>query len=371
MLIRALNDIWIALRSFDDQALTFASEAVLIYIFFVITKNIVKKLRRKKCDKLWQMMVSVGLFGILCVYLSYLMSITLSGREAGSRAVNVNLEIFGTWSADGSLSAFALENVLLFIPFGVLVPLMNRFFKKWWNLVLAAFVSSMLIELTQLLTGRGFFEIDDILLNTGGAIMGYIVFWLIYHSYIAFKHESQLPLSRHEQQINRITLFVIQLLPVILSIMLILGFGNDNADQSGELSKFVTEKLLYIVNKLLGFGWTAEKIQNLVPEYEIYVRKGAHFTEFGLLTFFTFVFLYCRRLRNSIAFIFSFILAAMIAVADEVNQGFVEGRNRSIKDVFIDCSGSVTMLLMILIVLALIRYYNAHNKIKQTVSIFK
>lgn len=371
MLIRALNDIWIALRSFDDQALTFASRAVLIYIVFVIFWNIILRLRKKKYDRLWQMALSVCLFGVLCLYLSYLMSLTLSGREAGSRAVKVNLEIFGTWSDDGSLSAFALENVLLFIPFGLMVPLMNRFFKKWWNLVLAAFVSSMFIELTQILTGRGFFEIDDILLNTGGAIIGYIVFWVIYHSYIAFKHESQLPLSRHEQQLNRVTLFMIQLLPVILTIMLIIGFGNDNADESGDLSRFVTEKLLYIVNKLLGLGWTAEKIQKSVPVYEIYVRKGAHFAEFGLLTFFTFVFLYCRRLRNSIAFILSFFLSVVVAVGDEINQGFVEGRNRSLKDVFIDCSGSLTVLVIIFIVLALIRYYNAHSKMKQTVSIFK
>ncbi len=32
MVIKALNDIWIALRAFDEQALTVASGATLIYI---------------------------------------------------------------------------------------------------------------------------------------------------------------------------------------------------------------------------------------------------------------------------------------------------------------------------------------------------
>lgn len=371
MLLRALNDIWIALRSFDEQALSFSGRAVLIYIIYIIIKNVIRKFRKKKCDSILQIILSVCIASVLFVYLSYLISLTLSGREAGSRDTRVDLEIFGTWKPDGTLSDFALENVLLFIPFGMIVPLMSRFFKKWWNLVLMAFISSILIEITQLLTGRGFFEIDDILLNTGGALLGYMVFWAIYHSYIAFKHESQLPLSAHEQKMNRITLFAIQLLPVLLCIMLIYGFGSDNADQSGELSRFVTEKLLYVVNKVMRYNWTAEKIEKMVPLYEGYVRKGAHFTEFGMLTLFSFVFLYCRRMKNVFSFLISFILAASLAVVDEINQGFVEGRNSSLRDVGIDCLGSVTVLFIIFIILAMIRFYNANRRVKEKVNIFR
>ena len=371
MLLRALNDIWIALRSFDDQALSFSSRAVLLYTVLIITVNIIQRVRKKNHLKIWQMALSICLFGVLCVYLSYLMSLTLSGREPGSRSNKINLEILGTWRSDGTLSTHAMENVLLFIPFGILVPLTGRFFKKWWNLILMAFISSLLIETTQLITGRGYFEIDDILLNTGGAVIGYIVFMAIYHSYIAFKHESQLPLSRNEQKANRITLFIVQLLPVILMIMLIFGFGSDDADHSGALSSFVTEKLLYIVNKVLKFGWTAEKIEKSVPIYEGYVRKGAHFAEFGVLTMFSFVFLYCRRIINSLAFVFSFLLSAALAMADEYHQGLVDGRNRSLMDVGIDCLGAASVLIIIFVMLVLIRFYNAHSKVKQKMNVFK
>lgn len=371
MLLRALNDIWIALRKFDEQALGFTCRAVIVYTLIILAVNLIQRLRGKKYQKIWQMALSICLFGVLCVYMSYLVGLTLSGREPGSRTNKINLEILGTWRSDGTLSQHAAENVLLFIPFGILVPLTTRFFKKWWNLILIAFISSMLIEMTQLITGRGYFEIDDILLNTGGAILGYIVFWAIYHSYIAFKHESQLPLSRNEQRLNRITLFIIQLLPVILMIMLIFGFGSENADNSGALSAFVTEKLLYVVNKLMRFGWTAEKIQKSVPVYEGFVRKGAHFAEFGVLTMFTFVFLYCRRLRNIFSFILSFLLALVLSVADEINQGYVDGRNRSFKDVGIDCLGSLTVLFIIFVILVLIRFYNAHSKVKQGLEMFK
>ncbi|MCR4806333.1 MAG: VanZ family protein [Lachnospiraceae bacterium] len=362
MLLRALNDIWTALRSFDDQALTFAFRAVLVYIAYTIIKNIVRKLRGKKCERLWQMLLHICHFGLLCVYLSYLISLTLSGREAGSRTNKVNLEIFGTWSAGRSLSTHALENVLLFIPFGLLVPLTGRFFKKWWNLVLISFMGSLFIETMQLATARGYFELDDIILNTLGAICGYAVFWLCYHSYIAFKHESNLPLSRNEQKLSRITLFIVQLLPVILCIFLIFGFGSDDADKSGELSRFVTEKFLYIINKVMGLEWTAEKIHNSVEDYEVYVRTGAHFAEFGLFSLFTFVFLYCRGIRNRTSSLITLAAAGIIAVGDEINQGFRDGRSRSLTDVCVDCIGALVILAIINIIFLLIRGYKRRQK---------
>jgi glycopeptide antibiotics resistance protein len=362
MLLRALNDMWTALRSFDDQALTFAFWAVLVYIAYIIIKNTIRKLRGKKCDKMWQMIISICLFGVLCLYLSYLISLTLSGRDAGSRTNKVNLEIFGTWSPGGSISAHALENIFLFIPFGMLVPLTGRFFKRWWNLVLIAFLSSLAIETLQLATARGYFEIDDIILNTLGAIAGYTVFWLSYHSYIAFKHESNLPLSRNEQKLSRITLFVVQFLPVLLCVLLIFGFGSDDADKSGELSRFVTEKLLYVINKIMGFEWTAEKIHNSVPDYEAYVRTGAHFVEFGLFSFFTFVFLYCRGIRNRTSSLITLILAGTLAVLDEINQGFKDGRSRSVSDVAVDLIGSFVILSIINVLFLLIRKYRRKHQ---------
>ncbi len=362
MLLRTLNDMWTALRSFDDQALTFAFRAVLVYILYRIIVNIVKKLRGRECDRLWQMVISICLFGVLCVYMAYLISLTLSGRDAGSRTNKVNLEIFGTWSPGGTISAHALENIFLFVPFGMLVPLTGRFFKRWWNLLLMAFITSLLIETLQLATARGYFETDDIILNTFGAVAGFAVFWLIYHSYIAFKHETNLPLSRNEQKLSRITLFAVQLLPVILCVLLIFGFGSDDADKSGELSRFVTEKLLYIINKIMGLEWTAERIHNSVQDYEAYVRTGAHFAEFGLFALFAFVFFYCRGIRNGTASLITLALSGTLAILDEINQGFKDGRSRSLSDVLIDCIGALVILSFINVLFLLIRKYKMKHR---------
>jgi len=67
-------------------------------------------------------------------------------------------------------------NVLVFIPFGMLIPFTKKSNKRWWNATLYGFLLSTFIELFQLITRFGEFDIDDILLNTVGALLGFLVF---------------------------------------------------------------------------------------------------------------------------------------------------------------------------------------------------
>lgn len=70
-------------------------------------------------------------------------------------------------------------NVLLFIPLGVLLPLLNTRFNSLSNIFLCGILGSMTVEGSQLLISLilGFnyrtFDVDDIILNTLGAIIGY------------------------------------------------------------------------------------------------------------------------------------------------------------------------------------------------------
>lgn len=67
-------------------------------------------------------------------------------------------------------------NVAGFIPFGIMLPFLSEKRRKFFLVTLLTFEFSMLIELTQLLTKAGSFDVDDLLLNTIGGSIGYIVF---------------------------------------------------------------------------------------------------------------------------------------------------------------------------------------------------
>lgn len=66
-------------------------------------------------------------------------------------------------------------NVLVFVPFGFLFPMVAREGKRFFVMLLNAFVFVLGIEVFQLFSAFGAFDVDDILLNCLGASIG---FWI-------------------------------------------------------------------------------------------------------------------------------------------------------------------------------------------------
>ncbi|MCI8788616.1 MAG: VanZ family protein [Lachnospiraceae bacterium] len=116
----------------------------------------------------------VAAFGI---YLSMMLVITFLSRESGN-SKGFDLELFSTWGINDRNNAYVIENIMLFVPYGFLgswaFEKMGNFFRC---LALGA-LTSLCIESLQLVTGRGFFQIDDILTNTLGAVIGCLVYRL-------------------------------------------------------------------------------------------------------------------------------------------------------------------------------------------------
>lgn len=67
-------------------------------------------------------------------------------------------------------------NILGFIPFGFFLPVISRRFHNGLVVVLLAALSSSVVEAVQLITRTGTCDVDDVILNTAGALAGYIIF---------------------------------------------------------------------------------------------------------------------------------------------------------------------------------------------------
>lgn len=70
-------------------------------------------------------------------------------------------------------------NILAFGPFGILLPLAFEDCSRLWHTLLHSFWLSLCIELFQLVSHFGEFDVDDILLNCFGALLGYVCFLLL------------------------------------------------------------------------------------------------------------------------------------------------------------------------------------------------
>lgn len=70
-------------------------------------------------------------------------------------------------------------NVVLFIPLGVFLPYLFRWLRGFFRTALAALMLILLVELIQCVTMLGSCDIDDLILNMAGVLMGYPIWRLI------------------------------------------------------------------------------------------------------------------------------------------------------------------------------------------------
>lgn len=79
-----------------------------------------------------------------------------------------------------------LGNIIIFIPLGFLLPLVIEKSIKIRSIIIIGIIISLLLEVTQFITGLGYFDINDIFLNNIGTVIGGIVYRKIISIY--FNH---------------------------------------------------------------------------------------------------------------------------------------------------------------------------------------
>ena len=105
------------------------------------------------------------------------------GRTGGMSEYHYNLVLFKEiqrfWNHRDMLGWVAYANlfgnVLIFIPFGFFMPMASRY-RNFFLTFVYSFGLSLLVEIFQLITKVGSFDVDDIFLNTCGGILGFIAF---------------------------------------------------------------------------------------------------------------------------------------------------------------------------------------------------
>ena len=123
---------------------------------------------------------TVLLLCIAIVYFFIVLDITLIDRTVGQR--RHMLEPFWELSQlfqSGRYLYWLFQicgNVLMLMPMGMFFPMIFRRFDNLRTTTAVCLVFSLFIELTQYFTGRGLCEFDDIMHNTFGGVIGFIIY---------------------------------------------------------------------------------------------------------------------------------------------------------------------------------------------------
>lgn len=113
------------------------------------------------------------------LYLSVLYSVVgMPGLPYLYWGPNVNLIPFSDFQ-DSRFLWLSGMNVLLTVPLGFLLPMIWQRYRNFGDTFLAGFGTSLSIEVLQLFSGRST-DIDDLIFNTLGACLGFLIAMLLF-----------------------------------------------------------------------------------------------------------------------------------------------------------------------------------------------
>lgn len=118
---------------------------------------------------------------VFAVYIAGVFYFTGTGTLYNIRQYGMGTDVLQYSLVPFSAAAIDIEgyllNILLFLPLGFLLPLLWPNYNRFWRILLFGAALSLLIEFSQLLNIRST-DIDDLLLNTLGALLGFLLFRL-------------------------------------------------------------------------------------------------------------------------------------------------------------------------------------------------
>ena len=93
----------------------------------------------------------------------------------------LNVNLIPLWDITSGVRAYLINsglNILLFVPLGFILPLLWKEFRSRRAMCLTGFLLSLGIELAQLMNYR-VSDVDDLIMNTLGAFLGYALLMLL------------------------------------------------------------------------------------------------------------------------------------------------------------------------------------------------
>lgn len=79
-----------------------------------------------------------------------------------------------------------IGNLLVFMPLGFFTAFFRVKMRNSLRILIMSFVLSVAVEVTQGLLGVGSVDVDDVILNTVGGLIGYICFWVFRTAFLLF-----------------------------------------------------------------------------------------------------------------------------------------------------------------------------------------
>lgn len=170
MLMKIIEDIS---TFFCDYAGAGAKVALVVVMVYWCVLLVWKRYSSKEMLSGMQVAVKSIFLYLLVMYGYIVIGITILSRSE-SETRYAYFELFRTFQNTFQARKQIYENVLLFMPYAVLLFGLGRCFRRGWLMFGIGVCSSLAIEVMQWVTHTGYFELDDIWTNVLGMMVAYV-----------------------------------------------------------------------------------------------------------------------------------------------------------------------------------------------------
>jgi len=183
---KIISDVLTAFYQPFNFALTLAVLFMFLYLFAR------EKGWKNVCQQWWHAFRSESRFRrifLLVFYTAMILFRTLLNRNMWANPLSNVIGIWGLYNEKGELTTEAIENMILFMPFIILLfwsfhdKLLdgdNHWRKIIWRSIEITFLCSLAIEFLQLLLRLGTFQLADLAYNTLGGLVGGLLYGICY-----------------------------------------------------------------------------------------------------------------------------------------------------------------------------------------------
>ncbi len=133
----------------------------------------------------------------------------------------------------------------------------------------------------------------------------------------------------------------------------IFGFSNQNGEESGGLSKRITQTVTKNIKSVQNLD--KEQRENVLQRIESIIRKIAHFSIYTVVGLLLMGLMSTYSLKENDRISVSLIIGVIYASTDEIHQAFIPARTAQITDVIIDSMGVLLGTLCILLLTKLLQ----------------
>lgn len=147
---------------------------------------------KKSTRKQLSLVSLIVLIVYICILIYFVFFSDHYGRVTGFTDYRYNLKPFAeinryltynhyfTWE---NLLTNLAGNILVFAPIGFLVPIIKKQGVNLFTIFRISFLLSLFIETVQLVFRIGVFDVDDLIMNTVGGVLGFIGFKVVQRLY--------------------------------------------------------------------------------------------------------------------------------------------------------------------------------------------